>query len=768
MKLARQEDGRLITGQGRFTTDWQFEGQLTVHFVRSDRAHARIVSVDAEMARSAPGVLAILSAQDVEAAGFGAVPSGADLTGVGGQAQKKATMPVLAKDRVHFVGQPVLAVVAESAQMARDAAELVVIDYEELPLVVDVHQVLEAGAPQLHAVAPSNLALEFEHGDRAAVERAFAQAAHVTTLRVHSQRLVGNPMELRACVAVHDAARNKTVVYTPTQGINGMLASLSTMTGWPADSLEVQAQDVGGSFGLRSGAGPEHAIVLLAARQLGRPVRWVATRSEQFISEWHGRALTIEGSIALNADGRMLALRFDDWVDLGAYACYFAGFIGTNNLSVTMGGVYRVPALYMRSRLIYTNTVPVSSYRGAGRPDIAYAIERLVDQAAAEHGLDPIALRRQNFIPPDAFPYTTANGTVYDCGDFAGVLDQALELANYQGFAQRRQDAEARGKLRGIGFGCYLESSGVSRAPKDQVSCEFGPDGSLTLYGVTGPSGQGHETTFAKIVGDGLNWPTQNIHYRPSDPSHVLVGNGTGGSRSLYGAGSAFKNLVARIIEQGREPAARCLGVEPDALRFEQGVYRSQAWGTGTESISLEDLARQLAGSDPHPLNCQADAYSGVTFPNGCHVAEIEIDPQTGVTEVVAYSAVDDLGHVISPQLAQGQVHGGVVQGVGQAFGEQAVYDQHSGQLLTGSFADYVMPRAGCIKAVQTAYHPVPTKLNELGAKGVGESGCSGSLPALANAMMDALRPKGVAPMDMPFTPLKVWQALQEDAPLGQ
>ena len=762
MKPSRQEDLRLVTGQGRFTADWNLPGQLHAHMVRSDRAHARIVAVDLDAARACAGVVAILTAEDVRAAGFGPIPTGAPLTGSDGQPQKKAPMPVLAEERVRFVGQPVAVVLADTAQQARDAAEQVAIDYEDLPVAVEVEAAVRTGAPLLHEAVPGNVALDYEHGDARKVEEAFARAAHVTTLRVHSQRLVGSPMEPRAGLAFHDASRGKTVVYTPTQGMNGMLGTLAAISGWPAESLEVVAQDVGGSFGLRSGAASEQAVLMLAARKLGRPVKWVASRSELFIGEWHGRALTLEGSVALDAGGRILAIRFDDRVDLGAYSCYWAGFIGTRNLSVTMGGVYRVPALHMRSRLVYTNTVPVNAYRGAGRPDIAYAIERLIDQAAAEHGFDPIALRRANFVPKDAFPYTTANGTVYDCGDFEGVLDKALALADYAGFAVRRDEAARRGRLRGIGAASYLEASGGGGAPKDQVSCEFGPDGVITLFGVTGPSGQGHETSFSQIVGEGLGLPAQSIRYRASDPAHALVGNGTGGSRSLYGAGSAFKNLVPRIIERGLPHAAAALGVGAGALEYRDGAYRVSGAGGGGAGIDLPELARRLAGPTPHPLDCEADSVSGVTFPNGCHIAEVEIDPQTGSTQVVAYSAVDDLGHVVSPQLVQGQVHGGVVQGVGQAFGEQAIYDGESGQLLTGSFTDYAMPRAGCIENVRTDYHPVPTALNALGAKGVGESGCSGSLPALANAMMSALRPLGVPPMDMPFTPARVWAALRD------
>ncbi len=564
----------------------------------------------------------------------------------------------------------------------------------------------------------------------------------------------------RCCLADWDVESGSVTVYTPTQGMLGMRGALTQITNWPADRIEVIAQDVGGSFGIRSGAYPEHALVMLAARRLGRPVKWVGSRSEIFASDWHGRALTLEGSIALDAEGNILAIRFDNEIDLGAYTCYWQSFIGSRNITVTMSGVYRVPALYARSTLVYTNTVPVSAYRGAGRPDIAYAIERLVEQAAADHGLDPLALRRRNFIPQDAFPYTTANGTVYDCGDFAGALDKALALSDHAGFCARRAASEARGRLRGIGLGCYLEASGAGGAPKDEVTARFRGDGLLHVFGVTGGSGQGHETSFAQILSEGLGLPIERIHYHASDPSEETVGNGTGGSRSLYGAGSAVKMLVGVLIERSREHAAQALGQPEAALEFRAG-----AWHAGARSVGLLALADELAeathGAPHHPMDCAASFTSGATFPNGCHVAEVEIDPATGVTEITAYTAVDDLGHVVSPQLAQGQVHGGVMQGAGQVFGEHVVYDDETGQLLTGSFMDYVMPRAGWLNNIRTDYHLVPTKLNALGAKGVGESGCSGSLPALVNAMSDALRRAGVPPMDMPFTPARVWGALQ-------
>ncbi len=759
LKPARQEDARLVTGLGRYTADWAMPGMAHGFVIRSDRPHARLVSVDVSAVREAPGVLAVLTAEDIAAAGFKAIPSGPPLKDREGQPMRAAPMPVLAHEVVRFVGQPIAMVIAETARAAQDAADLAIVEYDDLPVATTTADAGKPGAPQLHAHVPGNLAMTFDNGDAAAVDAAFAQAVHVSKVHVASQRLVGSPMELRGVMAYHDAARNKMVVHTPTQGILGMTNSLAAVTGWPPTELEVIAQDVGGSFGLRGGASAEHACVLLAARRLQRPVRWVGTRGESFVGEWHGRALVLDGEIALDRDGRILAIRFDDTADLGAYSAYFGAFVGSRNLAVTMGGVYRVPALHMRSRLWYTNTVPVSAYRGAGRPDIAFAIERLIDQACADHGLDPVAFRKKNFIPKDAFPYKTANGTTYDSGDFEGVLDHALALADWSGFAARRDEAARRGKLRGIGFACYLEASGGGGAT-DQVAARFGKDGRLTLYAVSGPSGQGHETSFAQIVSELTGIAYERIRYRASDPSVPLAGNGTGGSRTLYGIGSAFKNLGAALVERARPHAATALGVPEQAVEFVDGRFVVGRDG-GAKSIGIAELAELLAGPSPHPLDCEAESVSGMTFPNGCHVAEIEIDPQTGDAWVPRYTAVDDLGTVVSPALARGQVHGGVVQGLGQAFGEQAIYDA-SGQLLTGSFMDYAMPRLGMIGEFRNDYHGVPTALNALGAKGVGESGCSGSLPAVANAMAQVLRSRGVGLIDMPYTPARLWAALQK------
>jgi aerobic carbon-monoxide dehydrogenase large subunit len=751
----RIEDLRLVSGQGRYAADWNITGQAFAHMIRSDRPHALIKSLDLSAVRSATGVLLVLTAQEVKDAGFKSLPTGAPLVDKNSVDQKTAAMPLLADGKVCFVGQPIAMVIATSAKIAQDASELAVIEFEELQACASIEQALSANAPAIHPQAPGNIAMDFENGDAQAVAAAFAKAKFRTTHRIESQRLIGAPMEPRAALASYDAATDRYRVMTPTQGMLGMRGTLSAVTGIAIEKIDVVAHDVGGSFGLRGGTYSEQSLLMLASKRLSRPVKWTATRSELFISDWHGRALALEGELALDANGKILAIRFNDVVNLGAFNCYWGAFIGSKNISVTMGGVYQVPALHMSSRLVFTNTVPVSAYRGAGRPDIAFAIETLIDAAAAEHGFDCIALRRKNFIPKDAFPYVTANGTTYDCGEFEAVMDKALGMADYDGFALRREQSARQGKLRGIGVASYLEASGGG-AVKDNVLGRWDASGRLTLYGVTGPSGQGHETSFSQLVADGLGVSLQDVRYRASDPTKAIIGNGTGGSRSLYGAGSAFKVLIARMIEKATAHAALALAVDAADIKFVGGVFEGAA-----KRISLLDLVKQLAANssqptDPHPLDTEGEATSGATFPNGCHIAEIEIDRETGVTQLVNYSAVDDLGNIISRQLVLGQVHGGVVQGIGQAFGEHAIYDE-TGQLLTGSFMDYPMPRLGCLPKINWDDHPVPTKLNGLGAKGVGESGCSGSLPALSNAMLHALRPLGVRSFDMPFTPARVW-----------
>jgi carbon-monoxide dehydrogenase large subunit len=760
-KTIRREDARLLTGKGRYSADWNLPGQLYGFFLRSDRAHAEIVSIDAGAATARKGVHVVLTGADYAASGWKSLPGGVSYEGVGGQKQKKPFWPALAHKKVHYVGQPVALVVAESAALAQDAAEEIAVEYRDLPAVIGFEAATTSGAPQLHEDIPGNLAFEYETGDRAAVEAAFAGAALKSRLTVRSQRLVGNPIEPRAFLASLDAGSGVFTVYSPSQGLNGMRGFLAAATGLPGEKIRVITELVGGSFGIRSYSYAEHVAVMLAAQKLGRPVKWVATRSEIFLSDNHGRGLTLTGELALERDGSFLALRFEDAADLGAFSTPFGPQIGSRNITITMGGVYRIPAMHAHTRCAYSNAVPVSAYRGAGRPDIACAIERLVDRAAAEHGFDPIALRRKNFIPPEAMPYKTANGTTYDCGEFEKVMDKALELADWRGFPERRARAKREGKLRGIGIATFLEASAAGLAPKDQAHARFDEAGILHVNCVSQSTGQGHETAFVRILCEGLGVTdprlAERIRIHEGNPDLTVVGNGTGGSRSLYGAGSAVKLLGPKLIETAKPHAAAALGADASATEYRGGAFHAAG-----KSIGFFDLAQKLTGRSPHPMDCVAEGTFGATFPNGCHIAEVEIDPQTGVVDVVNYATVDDIGNVVDHTSVEGQVHGGVLQGVGQVLGEHAIYDSETGQLLAGSFMDYPMPRADLMRAIRCEDHPVPTKANALGAKGVGESGTSGALGATMNAILDAVRPAGIADFDMPVTPDRLWRAMRE------
>src|SRR6266487_3106664 len=758
-KTIRREDAQLLTGSGRYTADWNLPGQLYAYFLRSDRAHAEFASIDVKSAAARPGVHAVLTGDDYAASGWKSLPGGVAYEGVGGQKMKKPFWPALAQAKVRYVGQPVALVVAESAALAQDATEDVAVEYRDLPAAVGFEAATRVGAPQLHEDIPGNLAFEYESGDRAAVEATFARAALRTRLTVRSQRLVGNPIEPRAFLASFDAGSGVFTVHSPSQGLNGMRGFLAAATGLPGEKIRVVTELVGGSFGIRSYSYAEHLAVMLAAQRLGRPVKWVATRSEIFLSDNQGRGLTLAGELALARDGSFLALRFEDAADLVAFSTPFGPQIGSRNITITMGGVYRVAAMHARTRCAYSNAVPVSAYRGAGRPDIACAIERLVDRAAAEHGFDPIVLRRKNFIPPEAMPYRTANGTTYDCGEFEKVMDKALVLADWKGFPARRERAKREGKLRGIGIATFLEASAAGVAPKDQAYARFDASGILHVSCVSQSTGQGHETAFVRILCEGLGLIHENagerIRIHEGNLDLAVVGNGTGGSRSLYGAGSAVKLLVAKLVETAKPLAAEALGA--DAVEYEDGIFK-----TGGKSIAFFELAKILAASSPHPMDCVAEGSFGATFPNGCHIAEVEIDPETGVVDVVNYATVDDVGNVVDHTSVEGQVHGGVLQGVGQVLGEHAIYDSDTGQLLAGSFMDYPMPRADWMRAIRCDEHAVPTKANALGAKGVGESGTSGALGATMNAILDAVRPAGITDLDMPVTPDRLWRALRE------
>jgi carbon-monoxide dehydrogenase large subunit len=754
----RLEDHRLLTGQGRYASDWSFPGEAYAAFLRSDRAHAEIVSIGAGAALALPGVLAVLTGDDVAAAGYKSLPTQLGVNDRFGRPLKKPPRPVLAQGRVRYVGECVACVVAESPLIALDAAERVEVEYRDLPCVVDARKALAAGAPQLHESVPDNLVFDYGTGDEEATAAAFRSAAHVVRLAVNNTRVVGNPLEPRACAGSFDNSRGHYTLYACTQGVAGMRSQLVNAMQIPDDKIDVVADDVGGGFGVRFNIYPEYCAVLLAARKLGRPVKWTGSRSEVFLNDEQARDFHCEGELALDASGRFLAMRFSLVSNLGAYLAPTGPFISTQGVTACLTGVYDVPSAYARVRLACTNTSPVAAYRGAGRPIMSYALERLVDQAAHELKIDPAELRRRNLVPRSKFPYRTANGGQYDCGDFEGVLDDALEAADWKGFPARRSEALSRGRLLGRGIASYIEATGAGFAPADQVELRFDAGAGITLYAASHSHGQGHETTYAQIVSGVLGVPMETIRLRNGDPSVRLVGNASGGSRSLLGVGSVMQLAAKEAVQKGMALAARELEAAAADIEFRDGSYRIE----GTDrAVSLVALAKKHAGQGPHPLDVKTQSKIGATYPNGSHVAEVEIEPETGVAEIVRYTAVDDAGNIVNPMIVHGQMHGGVTQGAGQVFGELAVYDQDTGQLLTGSFMDYFIPRAGLVNGLSLREHPVPTATNPLGAKGVGEAGVTGSLPALMNAVLDALRQAGVSHFDMPASPGRLWEAIR-------
>jgi len=753
----RLEDERMLKGAGRYVSDWNADGQAYGHFLRSDRPHAKIVSIDASAASAMRGVIAVLTGEDVLAAGHKPMPAAAPMKGRGGADQILPPRYALSAGRVRYVGEPVALVVAESAALAQDAAEAVFIEYEDLPAVVNALEALAPGAPQLHDEVPGNLVLDFVGGDEAATDAAFAKAAKVVTLSAYHSRVVGNPMEPRAALGAYDPAADVYTLTATTQGAGPMRLQVGAMLGVPPERLRIVAEEVGGGFGVRFNAYPEYGALLLAAKKLGRPVKWVGTRSEIFLADEQARDIVHKGEIAFDAGGRILGMRFDYVSNLGAYLAFTGSFINTVNLINVVSGVYDVPAVYVQAKLVVTNTVPTAAYRGAGRPVASYAMERLIDQAAFESGIDPAEFRRRNLVPKAKFPYKTVTGFEYDCGDFEGALDAALAAADWKGFAARRADAAKRGRLRGRGIATYIEATAAGGfAPYDQAHVTWERDGSVTLRTASHNHGQGHETTFAQVVAGVLGIPIERIRLRTSEPDFFMTSNPTGGSRTLHGLGSAMFSAAQEIVKNGIELAAEELESAAADIEFDDGSYRIK----GTDrAISITALAQKHPGK--LDLDYKERPKVPSTYPNGCHIAEVEIDPETGEIEIVAYVAMDDAGNIINHQLVEGQMQGGITQGAGHILGEQAVYDAESGQLLTGSFMDYPMPRAVLVNNLQVLQHPVPTQTNPLGAKGVGEAGVTGSMPCLMNAIMDALRGAGVTHFDMPATPLRVWTALE-------
>jgi carbon-monoxide dehydrogenase large subunit len=746
----RVEDFRLITGAGKYASDWNAPGQLYGYFLRADRAHAQIVAVDTTRARAHPGVRHIFTGEDALKAGYVRAPHSLTFPGRNGSKARAPNRPALAHGKVRFVGEAIALVVAESAVQAQDAAELIEIEYRDLPCVVDAEEALAAGAPQIHDEVPGNLAFESETGDAQAVEAAFAKAAHVARLKVEVSRVAPSPMEPRACLVSYDMASGHYSFKTCMQGTTTLRKQLSAWTQVPEEHLKFEAHDVGGGFGQRTLAYPEYCALMIAAKATGKPVKWISTRMEGFLADSHGRSNIIEGALALDRDGKFTAMRLD-WVnDMGAYLS--PGAMGhIRNTTTCMTGVYRIPALYGTYRVALINCTPVAAYRGAGRPDIAYVVERLVNHAAAELNIDPAELRRRNFIPPDAFPYKTPTGSVYEIADLPGMLDQALKLADWRGFGERRKQSAAAGKLRGIGISSVIENTGAGNAPKDEIEIRADATGAITVYTVSKAQGHGHETTLAMIVADALGVPREKVRIVQCEYDTPLEGNHTGGSRTTVGAGSVCYLTAQKLIEQGKTQAALELKLEPSQVTYAHGEFGSPE---STRRVTFAELAKEKT------LSVKADGKFGSTFPNGCHIAEVEIDPETGATKIVSYCAVDDCGNVIHHAIVEGQLHGGVVQGAGQIFGEHLAYQRDTGQPLSASFLDYAMPRAGLLPAIRGEEHPTPSKVSPLGVKGMGESGCTASLPVLANAVIDALRTRGIDRLDMPFTPSKVWHAL--------
>jgi len=750
--INRVEDRRLITGHGKYTADWNRAGQLYAHFVRADRAHAEIIAIDTTAALASPGVKLILTGEDAVRAGYLKAPHALTFPGRNGINARAPARPVLATNKVRFVGEAIAIVVAESAAAAQDAAELVQIEFRDLAAVPLAEDALAAGAVALHDDVPGNLAFEVEAGDEKAVDAAFAAAAHITRVKVESTRVAPSPMELRACLVAYDAAADSYYFNVCNQGTTTLRKQMSGYTNVPEEKLVFESLDVGGGFGQRTVAYPEYCALMMAAKATGCPVKWVSTRLEGFLTDTHGRSNIIEGKLALDGDGRFLGMRLD-WInDMGAYLSP-AAFGHIRNTTTCMTGVYRIPALYGSYRVALTNATPVGSYRGAGRPDIAYVVERLVNAAADELKIDPAELRRRNFIPLAAFPYTTPTGSVYEIADLPGMLDKALELADWKGYPQRRAQSAAAGKLRGIGISTVIENTGAGNAPADEVEITLDASGLFTVHTQAKSQGHGHETTYGLIVARALGVPLARVHVVQCLPGSTRQGNHTGGSRSTVGAGSVCHLAAVKLIETGKALAALELKLEPSQISYANGVYSSTE---ASRSIELTDLAQQ------QPLAIMADGKFGSTFPNGCHIVEVEVDPETGVPTVASYCAVDDCGEVIHHAIVEGQLHGGVMQGAGQVFGEHVVYDRESGQPLAASFMDYVMPRAGLIRDIRGAEHATPSTVSPLGVKGVGESGCTASIPVLVAAVIDALRPLGVTHLDMPLTPSKLWHAIQD------
>ena len=774
--IKRREDAKFLTGRGNYTDDINRPGQLHAVIIRSPHAHAALGAIKTDRVAKHAGVVAVFTGADMAADGIGGLPCGWLIHNKDGTPMVEPPHPPLAQGKVRHVGDPVAVVIAETYAQARDAAELVEVDYKVLPAVSDAAQAVKPGAPQLFDEAKGNLCYDWHLGDKAAVDAAFAKATKVAKIDLINNRLIPNAMEPRAALGEYNRATGEYTLYTTSQNPHVIRLLMGAYVLHVAESkLRVIAPDVGGGFGSKIYHYAEEAIVSWSAAKVNRPVKWTAERSESFMSDAHGRDHVTHGELALDKDGKFLALRVSTIANMGAYLSTFATAIPTYLYATLLAGVYTTPAIYCEVRSVFTNTVPVDAYRGAGRPEATYLLERLVDVAARECGLDRAEIRKRNFIAKTAFPYQTPVALQYDSGDYPGCLEVAIKTSDYAGYEKRRAASEKAGKLRGLGISTYIEACGIApsavvgslgaRAALYEVgTVRVHPTGTITVLTGAHSHGQGHETTFAQIVSDALGVPYESIEVVHGDTGMIPFGLGTYGSRSLAVGGSAILKAVDKIVAKSKKIAAHLLEAAEADIEFKDGKFTV----AGTDrSKTLGEIA--LAAYVPHnyPIETVEPGLDetafydpkNFTFPGGTHICEVEVDPQTGIVTVDKFTAVDDVGRVINPMIVEGQVHGGVVQGIGQALYEGCVYDQ-GGQLVTGSFMDYCMPRADNLPAFAVGQHTTLCTHNQLGVKGCGEVGAIGSPAAVMNAVVDALKGYGISHLDMPATPERVWRAI--------
>jgi aerobic carbon-monoxide dehydrogenase large subunit len=780
--VRRLEDYRFLTGQGTYTDDINRPHQLHAYILRSPHANARLGAIDTKEAAAAPGVVAIFTGADMAADGIGGLPCGWLINSKDGSPMKEPPHPVLADGRVRHVGDPVAVVIAESLAEARDAAEKIAVGYTVEPAVVDVAAALKPGAPQVWAEAPGNICYDWHLGDGAAVDAAFTKAAKIVKLDLVNNRLVPNAMEPRAAIGEFDRATGEHTLFTTSQNPHVIRLLMGAFVlHIPEARLRVVAPDVGGGFGSKIYHYAEEAIVTWAAPKVRRPVKWTAERSESFMSDAHGRDHVTHVELALDANAKFLALKVSTLANMGAYLSTFATCIPTYLYGTLLAGTYTTPAVYVETKAVFTNTVPVDAYRGAGRPEATFLLERIVDLAADELGLDPAELRRRNFIPANAFPYQTPVALQYDSGDYQTTLQMASDAAGYAGFEGRRQEAARRGKLRGIGIATYIEACGIAPSAVvgslgaraglfESAAVRVHPTGSVSILTGSHSHGQGHETTFAQLVSDGLGIPVDQIEIVHGDTAKIPYGMGTYGSRSIAVGGSAIVKAMDKVVAKGKKIAAHLLEASEADIEFKDGIF-SVAGTDRSKTLGEVALTAYVPHNFPHdelePGLDETAFYDpkNFTFPSGAHIAEVEIDPDTGHLTVVSFTASDDFGRIINPMIVAGQVHGGLAQGIGQALLEGCVYDQATGQLLTGSYNDYAMPRADDLPNFALSTHVTLCTHNPLGVKGCGEAGAIGAPAAIANAIVDALKGLGVRHVEMPATPEKLWRLINQHQP---